>query len=93
MVENDIWEREKDLEHVRELMDEFKGRIGVEVRRQEEVNQKQKKAEEFKRMELPEKYMAKLLYGWDDGKFEEEYLRKLKRNWQRWKTVSLEEKS
>ena len=30
--------------------------------------------------------------GWDDGKFEEEYLRKLERNWQKWKTVSLEEK-
>jgi len=28
----------------------------------------------------------------DDGKFEEEYLRKLKRNWQKWKSVSPEEK-
>ena len=37
--------------------------------------------EEFKRMELPGKCMAKLLYGWDDGKFEKEYLRKLERNW------------
>jgi len=25
--------------------------------------------------------MAKILYRWDDGKFEEEYLRKLERNW------------
>ena len=32
-------------------------------------------------MELSEKYMAKLLYGWDDGKFEKEYLRKLEKNW------------
>jgi len=24
--------------------------------------------------------MAKILYRWDDGKFEEEYLRKLERN-------------
>jgi len=29
--------------------------------------------------------MAKLLYGWDDKKFEEEYLRKLEQNWKRWK--------
>ena len=29
--------------------------------------------------------MAKLLYGWDDKKFEEEYLKKLQRNWNRWK--------
>ena len=44
-------------------------------------------------MELLGKYTAKLLYGWDNGKFEEEYLRKLEKNWHRWKSVSLEEKS
>jgi len=36
-------------------------------------------------MELLEKYMAKLLYGWDDRKFEDEYLKKLEKNWKRWK--------
>ena len=36
-------------------------------------------------MELPEKYMAKLLYGWDNKKFEDEYLKKLEKNWRRWK--------
>jgi len=36
-------------------------------------------------MELPGKYMAKLLYEWDDQKFEEEYLNKLERNWRKWK--------
>jgi len=36
-------------------------------------------------MELLGKYMAKLLYGWDNKKFEEEYLRKLEQNWKRWK--------
>jgi len=51
------------------------------------------RVEEFRRMELLGKYIAKLLYGWNDGKFEVEYLRKLERNWQKWKSVSLEEKS
>ena len=36
-------------------------------------------------MELLGKYMAKVLYGWDDKKFEEEYLNKLEGNWRRWK--------
>jgi len=40
---------------------------------------------EYKRMELPGKYMAKLLYGWDDQKFEVEYLKKLEKNWKKWK--------
>ena len=36
-------------------------------------------------MELPGKYTAKVLYGWDDKKFKEEYLNKLEGNWRRWK--------
>jgi len=32
-------------------------------------------------MELPGRYTAKILYGWNDGKFKVEYLRKLERNW------------
>ena len=51
----------------------------MEVRRQVEVEG------EYKRMELPGKYMAKLLYRWDDQRFEEEYLDKLEKSWKRWK--------
>ena len=40
---------------------------------------------EYKRMELPGKYTAKLLYGWDNQRFEEEYLNKLEKNWKKWK--------
>ena len=36
-------------------------------------------------MKLLEKYMAKLLYRWNDGKFEEKYLKRLEKNWRRWK--------
>ena len=43
------------------------------------------RVDKFKRMELLGKYTAKLLYGWDDKKFEEEYLKKLERNWNKWK--------
>jgi len=71
-------------------LEKFEGRINVEVRRQEKLDIVEKK--NFRRGELPGKYMAKMLYGWDNGKFEEENLRKLERNWQKWKSVSLEEK-
>jgi len=37
-------------------------------------------AEEFRRGELLGRYTAKLLYGWNDKKFDEEYLKKLERN-------------
>ena len=36
---------------------------------------------DFRRGELPGKYMVKMLYRQNDGKFEEKYLRKLERNW------------
>ena len=56
-----------------ELIKEFE-QEGVEVRSQKG------EVDEYKRMELPGKYIAKLLYGWNDGKFKGEYLKKLKRN-------------
>ena len=35
----------------------------------------------YRREELLEKYIAKMLYRWDNRKFEDEYLKKLKKNW------------
>ena len=46
----------------------------------------------FREGELSEKYIAKMLYKWDDGKFKKKYLKKFERNWQKWKLVSSEEK-
>ena len=42
------------------------------------------KAEVFKKSELSEKYTAKILFEWDDKKFEDAYLKKLERSWMRW---------
>jgi len=51
----------------------------MEVRRQEKLDIA--KEQDFRREELPRKYMAKVLYRWDNRKFEKEYLKKLERNW------------
>jgi len=61
------------------VLEEFEGRMNAEVRRQEKLNMAEEK--DFRRGELPRKFMVKILYRWNDGKFEEEYLRKLVRNW------------
>ena len=89
-AEYDTWEKREDLGNAKEALEEFVGRMDAEVRRQEKLDMVEKK--DFRREELPGKYTAKMLYEWDDRKFEEEYLRKLERNWQKWKSVSLEEK-
>ena len=71
-------------------MEEFEGRMNAEVRRQEKIDMAEER--DFRRGELLGKFIAKILYRWDNEKFEEEYLRKLERNWRKWKSVSPEEK-
>ena len=83
IVESDTWEKEEDLRNAKELVDDFKGRMGAKVRQQ--VGERKAEREKYRRMELLGKYMVKLLYGQDDKKFEEEYLEKLEQNWKRQK--------
>jgi len=78
MAKGDTWERRENLKNTEELIKEFE-QEEVVVRRQEGEE------EEYKRTELPGKLTAKVLYGWDDQKFEEKYLNKLERNWRKWK--------
>jgi len=59
MAEGDTWERRENLKNAEELIKEFE-QGGIKVRRQE------REVEEYRKMELPGKYTAKLLYGWDD---------------------------
>ena len=61
MVKHDSWEREKDLENTKEVVAEFEERMSIEVRRQEKLDRTEER--DFRREELPEKYMAKMLYG------------------------------
>ena len=89
-AEGDIWKRKENLKNVEEALEEFEGRMSTEVRRQERIDMAEER--DFRREELLGKFIARMLYGWDDRKFEEEYLKKLERNWRRWKAVSLEEK-
>ena len=77
-AEQDSWEKEEDLENTRESVEEFKERMNVEVRRQEKLDVAEEKV--FRRGELPGKYIARMLYRWDDGKFKKEYLKKLEKN-------------
>ena len=87
-VEGDTWEKRENLKNAEEALADFEGKM--EIRKQEKIEEAEDR--DFRRGELPGKFMAKMLYGWDDRKFEDEYLKKLERNWRRWKTVSLKEK-
>jgi len=46
---------------VEEALEEFKGRMSMEVRRQERIDMAEER--DFRRGELPGKFMARILYG------------------------------
>jgi len=69
------------LENAKDVVIESGERLSIEVRRQEKLNMMEKR--DFRREELPEKYIVKMLYRWDNIKFENKYLKKLERNWQK----------
>ena len=57
------------MKNTKEEITDFEGRMNVEVRRQEKLDWAEEK--DFRRVELLGKYITKLLYGWDNEKFEE----------------------
>jgi len=60
-VEHDSWKREEDLENTKEVVAKFERKINVEVRRQEKLDIMEER--DFRRGDLLEKYMTKMLYG------------------------------
>jgi len=88
----------ENLKNAIDLVKEFKKEIREkEVQWVEKRKDKQKVAklspeeEKFKRSKLPGKYTVRILFEWDDKKFEDEYLKKLERNWARWKRKKIGE--
>ena len=79
MIEEDMWELRENLGNMKDLVKEFEEEYG-EIRRVKKKNRK-----ENKKGELLDRYMAKMLYRWDDKRFDEEYWGRLERNWNKWK--------
>ena len=48
------------MENIKDIVAKFEGRLNTEVRKQEKLDIVKKR--DFRRGELPEKYMAKILY-------------------------------
>jgi len=84
MAKEDTWESRENLKNVMELVEEFER----EYCREEEEEVRQQEAEEDKKVfsrELLGRYMAKLLYGWDNKKYDKEYWKCMEENWRQWK--------
>ena len=66
------------MKNTKKVVAEFKRKLSTEVRKQEKLDLTEE--QDFWREELSGKYTAKMLYRWDNGKFEKEYLKMLERN-------------
>jgi len=72
MAEEDTWESRKNLKNASNLVEEFE----KEYEREEEEETRWQEREEEKNVfnrELLGKYTAKLLYGWGEKKYKQEY--------------------
>jgi len=68
MVEEDTWEPKENLGNTEKLVKEFKKEYG-KIRKVK----KRRNDKEDRRGELPGRYIAKILYRWDNRKFNKEY--------------------
>jgi len=59
IAKEDLWKKETNLKNAREAIEEYEKEFGKEGRRMEEEHR-----------EMPERFTAKMLYKWDDGKFD-----------------------
>ena len=81
-MESDTWEGRENLENAKEAIEEFEKEYRQDM---EDVAWQECKETTFKQGELPGKFMAKMLYGWSDKRYNQEYWGRLERNWKRWK--------
>jgi len=82
MVESDTWEGRENLKNTKEAIKEFEKEYQRDM---EDVARQECKEMTFKHGELPGKFTAKMLYGWSDKRYDQEYWDRLERNWRRWK--------
>jgi len=75
MVEEDTWEPRENLGNMEDLVKEFKEEYS-EIRRV----RKRRNDKEDSKGELSGRYTAKMLYGWDNRRFDKEYWGQLERN-------------
>jgi len=82
MVESDTWEGRENLENAKEAIEEFEKEYWRDM---ENVVQQERKETTFKRGELLGKFTVKMLYGWSNKRYDQEYWGRLERNWRQWK--------
>jgi len=69
---DNTWKPRENLGNIEDLVQEFEQEFEQEYREIGRVR-KRKNDEEHRKEELPGRYMAKMLYRWDNKRFDKEY--------------------
>jgi len=78
-VKEDTWENKENLKNMMELVEEFEREYHREE--EEEVRRQEKEEDnEMFRRELLGRYTAKMLYGWENKRYDREYWRQMEKN-------------
>jgi len=79
-AESDTWEGRENLKNAKEAIEEFEKEYRRDMK---DVAQQECEETTFKREELPGKFTAKMLYGWSDKQYDQEYWGRMEKNWRR----------
>ena len=82
MAESNTWKERENLENAKEIIKEFEKEYWRDM---EEINRQEREEGTFRREELPGKFMVRKLFGWSDKQYDQEYWKRLERNWKKWK--------
>jgi len=77
-AESDTWEERENLENAKEAIEEFEKEYQRDM---EDIARQEHEEGMFRWRELPGKFMVKMLYGWSDKQYDQEYWGRLEKNW------------
>jgi len=81
-AESDTWEGRENLKNAKEAIKEFEKEYQQNMK---DVAWQECEETTFKYGELPGKFTAKMLYRWSNKRYDQEYWRRMEKNWRRWK--------
>ena len=82
MAESDTQEERENLGNAKEAIEEFEKEYRQDM---EDVRKQEREEGTYRKGELPGRFTAKKLFGWTDKRYDQEYWKRLERNWNRQK--------
>jgi len=79
MAEEDTWKSRENLKNAMELVEEFERNYSREKKKEVRRQETKENKKVFNR-ELPGRYIVKLLYGWGNKKYDQEYWKHMEEN-------------